>query len=51
MILVSTANIMAPDKKFVLIGKVFIYAMNMKGPGSDHWGTPCFNVPQSVKNY
>jgi hypothetical protein len=25
--------------------------MNMKGPGSDHWGTPCFNVPQSVKNY
>jgi hypothetical protein len=26
-----------------------IYFFNNKGPKTDPWGTPCFNVPQSEK--
>jgi len=49
MTLVSSANISGYDTEFILRGGSFIQAsiMNNKGPTTDPWGTPCFNVPQS----
>jgi hypothetical protein len=51
MALVSSANKIGFAKKFILSGRSFIYIINSKGPRIDPWGTPCFNVPQSEKEF
>jgi hypothetical protein len=49
--LVSSANKMGSDKVFIVGGRSFIYIMKCKDPKIDHWGTPCFTVPQFEENF
>ena len=51
MKLVSPANIMGSDNKFLLKGRSFLYIMKNTSLGIDSWATPCFNVPQSEKKF
>ena len=51
MTLVSSTNDVVPDVAFILRGMSLVYIMDNRGPRTDTWGTPCFNVPQSEKNF
>jgi len=49
MTLIVSANKTGSDTEFILRGRSFIYIMNKRGPRTDPWRTPRFNVPQSEK--
>jgi len=49
MTLVSSANNIGFDTKFILRRRLFKYIIN-RGPRIDPYVTPCFNVPKSKKN-
>jgi len=49
MTLVVSANKIGSDTEFILRGRSFIYIINNRGPRTDPWRTPRFNVPQSKK--
>jgi hypothetical protein len=51
MTLVSSANNIGSDTEFILMGRSVIHIMTNSGPGTDPWGTPCFNVTQSEKTF
>ena len=46
MTLLSLTNNVSSDVAFIPI-----YTMNNRGPRTDTWGTPCFNVPKSEKKF
>jgi hypothetical protein len=48
---VSSANKIGSAKEFIFSRRSFIYIVNSKGPRIDPWGTSCFNVPQSEKQF
>jgi hypothetical protein len=50
---VLSANVMGSDNNFILSRRSFVYLTNNKNKGSrtDPWGTLCFNVPQSKKEF
>jgi hypothetical protein len=49
--LVSSTNKMGSDKVCIFEGRSFIYIMKSKGPKIDPWGTQCFTVLHSEKNF
>jgi len=49
MTLVVSANKIGSDTKFILMGRSLIYIINNRGPRTDPWRTPHFNIPQSEK--
>jgi hypothetical protein len=51
MTLVSLANNIGSDTEFILRGRPFKYIMHNRGPRTDPWRTPCFNVLQSEKKF
>jgi len=51
MTLVSSTNNIGSDVAFIFRGTSLIYTMNNRGPRTDTWGTPCFNIPQSEKKF
>ena len=51
MTLVSSTNDVVPDVAFILRGMSLVCIMDNRGPRTDTWGTPCFSVPQSEKNF
>jgi hypothetical protein len=49
MTLVSSANNIGCDTELILEGMSVIHIMNNSGPGTDPWGTSCFNVTHTKK--
>jgi len=51
MTLASSGNNTSSDAELIVRGRSIIHIINNRGPTTDPWGTPCFNIPQSEKNF